>query len=281
MKLHYLSPPPRWQSYLSMVAVVSEITQARVVGLPAMLPNVFIRLAGQLTIELPDASAYEVTTAAIVGPTQRAFRVGLEPGTRLLTLGILPAGWPVLVGAAADALSDEVVAAEGVWGCGCTDRLMARLHAPADHADPRDALDAALTEIALINGTSQPASAALLDHWLEHNPELSLDRLCAQLGISARQLRRITLARYGLTPKTLAMKYRALRLAARLSLFPGPASLLTFEGYADQSHAIRDFKRFIGHTPHGFCLPDCHNLARATLRGRLQAGAERPLVILS
>ncbi|UZW57987.1 hypothetical protein NUH86_22160 (plasmid) [Sphingobium sp. JS3065] len=52
------------------------------------------------------------------------------------------------------------------------------------------------------------------------------------------------------------------------------------ESFADQSHLIRDFRRFVGWTPTAFAR-DRRNIAYATLEGRSRAGAVRPLSLLS
>lgn len=90
-------------------------------------------------------------------------------------------------------------------------------------------------------------------------------------------MRRIALEYYGAPPKILAMKYRALRLAAEMCQGGGLGE--TLQAYADQSHMIRDFRRFVGWTPAAFQRD--HNLAAATLSGRRRAGAARPLVLWS
>jgi AraC-like DNA-binding protein len=93
-------------------------------------------------------------------------------------------------------------------------------------------------------------------------------------------MRRLTLDCYGASPKTLAMKYRALRTATVLCQGNSADTDAAMRAYADQAHMIRDFRRFVGWTPAAF-LRDQHNIAAATLTGRRKAGATRPLVLWS
>ena len=76
------------------------------------------------------------------------------------------------------------------------------------------------------------------------------------------------------------MKYRALRTAALMCRRDGAAMAVASQAYADQSHMIRDFYRFVGWTPATF-LREHQNIAAATLLGRRMAGAVRPLVLWS
>ena len=60
----------------------------------------------------------------------------------------------------------------------------------------------------------------------------------------------------------------------------GAAMAVASQAYADQSHMIRDFYRFVGWAPATF-LREHQNIAAATLLGRRMAGAVRPLVLWS
>ncbi|HSF12825.1 MAG TPA: helix-turn-helix domain-containing protein [Erythrobacter sp.] len=96
--------------------------------------------------------------------------------------------------------------------------------------------------LALIAATGQWLSAAF-------NPEVSdLDGVA---GYSARQVQRLVERYFGLTPRALARKYRALRAAAMLS---APQLSLDDEAaiggaFFDQPHMIREIAHFVGRTP--------------------------------
>ena len=70
------------------------------------------------------------------------------------------------------------------------------------------------------------------------------------VGLSARQLERLSLRYFGLRPKRLLRRQRFLRtLAAMRETPPGQWSGLIDDQYVDQSHFIRDFQFFIGMSP--------------------------------
>jgi methylphosphotriester-DNA--protein-cysteine methyltransferase len=64
-----------------------------------------------------------------------------------------------------------------------------------------------------------------------------------------RQLERMAKRYYGLPPKTLARKYRALRAASALARGEDLDDAGLGDSFYDQSHLIREVKRFAGLTP--------------------------------
>lgn len=75
-------------------------------------------------------------------------------------------------------------------------------------------------------------------------------------GLSERQFRRRCLDETGLTPKTLDRVLRFRRALKLLRTAPhlGWASIAAECGYYDQSHLIRDFRKFAGATPAEWAL---------------------------
>ncbi|MFM7378427.1 MAG: helix-turn-helix domain-containing protein [Erythrobacter sp.] len=94
----------------------------------------------------------------------------------------------------------------------------------------------------LIAATGQWLAAAF-------NPDVSA--LAGTAGYSARQVQRLVERYFGLPPRALARKYRALRAATLLS---APQLSLEeeaeiSEAFFDHSHMIRDIAHFVGRTP--------------------------------
>jgi methylphosphotriester-DNA--protein-cysteine methyltransferase len=69
------------------------------------------------------------------------------------------------------------------------------------------------------------------------------------LGTSERQLERRFLARVGVTPKRFAILRRFERALARVANAPSLSAAALDAGYYDQSHFIRDCRRFAGVAP--------------------------------
>ncbi len=88
-----------------------------------------------------------------------------------------------------------------------------------------------------------------VDRWLGMNPVPPLDTLLADTGFSRRHVERKCKALYGMSPKTLARKVRALRAAAAIARTADLRDDFLEYGFYDQPHMIREVKHFTGLTP--------------------------------
>ncbi len=94
--------------------------------------------------------------------------------------------------------------------------------------------------------------------WLAQSLSPELKDLFARSGYSPRQVQRLTERYFGLPPRTLARKYRALRAAvllSRPSLTPDEIAAVQDHFY-DQPHMIREIRLFAGRTPARIADPD-------------------------
>ena len=279
MELNYYLPSPPLQPLLTVFGDVGTRGLPAIEKIPAMLPNLHIRLAGRSIYQFADGTAIESPPVALLGASAGAFTLWMSADFEMLFAGMLPLGWQAFVPFAADELTDSIVDASLIWPASAIDRLLAGCQAAPRAAARLAILEAFLLERRLEARPGSRGHLPTIDRWIEHSADLSIDALGGDLGVSNRQMRRLTLFHHGLSPKELAMKYRALRSASALSIHG--ASSLDQAGllYADQSHLIRDFRRFVGWTPRAFVTKE-RNLAAATLSGRWKAGARRPLALL-
>ncbi len=278
MRLDYQLPSTPLRPFVTVHAFVGEVDAPATEVLPAMLPNLHLRLAGHSRYGFGHAPARPAPRVALVGPTSEAYRIELEPGLEMLCLGLLPAGWSALLGAPAHDYADRLFDGAELWGATAVEQLCDMLAADRDQASRIRTLERFLSLRMRPRAAMQPLAA--IDHWLEFSPDLSLDALAASLDVGSRHLRRLTLEHYGASPKTLAMKYRALRAAADMASRGTTAMEQALALFADQAHLTRDFRRFVGWTPVAF-MRQRQNVAAYTLAGRRQAGASRPLSLLS
>ncbi|MEM6267311.1 MAG: helix-turn-helix domain-containing protein, partial [Pseudomonadota bacterium] len=87
--------------------------------------------------------------------------------------------------------------------------------------------------------------------WLGSSFNPQVTDLMDKASYSERQVQRLIERYFGLAPKDLARKYRALRAGALLSfpsLTPEYEAALG-DAFFDQSHMIREINRFVGRTP--------------------------------
>ncbi|HET9956707.1 MAG TPA: helix-turn-helix domain-containing protein [Polyangiaceae bacterium] len=85
-------------------------------------------------------------------------------------------------------------------------------------------------------------------------PDISIPELAEGCGLGRRQLERRVTNYFGQSPVELRCLARFYRVVRRLVLEPSRDTLQSGleAGYFDQSHLIRDFKRFTGMTPQAF-----------------------------
>jgi AraC-like DNA-binding protein len=88
--------------------------------------------------------------------------------------------------------------------------------------------------------------------WLADKPDLRVETLSRELGVSERQLHRRFTAAVGYGPKTFQSVLRFQRLLHLASQAQGSqnlAHLAAAAGYSDQPHMNREVRRFSGTTP--------------------------------
>ncbi|HTW63161.1 MAG TPA: helix-turn-helix domain-containing protein [Bryobacteraceae bacterium] len=119
-----------------------------------------------------------------------------------------------------------------------------------DAASIRDALRILLGNLAAPESNPDPVQKAI-GALTAANGNADLDTLANQANLSPRQFRRRCLEESGLTPKHLArvLRFRHASAIARSSQRLDWVSIALDAGYCDQSHFIRDFREFTGHTP--------------------------------
>ncbi|WP_086618738.1 helix-turn-helix domain-containing protein [Erythrobacter tepidarius] len=218
---------------------------------------------------------------AVTGPTSRAARFRLRSG-RIWGIGLMPSGWAALFPAKAGDYADRIVD-------GMADPAFARL-VPLALALARSDGDYA-AELALIGqhmdalfAAAQPVdpaiealTAALID------PDLiSVVDLAERLGMNVRSLERLSHRAFGFPPKLLLRRQRFLRSLARFMLDPSLKWIGTLDAhYHDQSHFVRDFRRFMGMSPSAYADLDKPLLvaaarARMAVAGQAVQGLHRP-----
>jgi len=217
----------------------------------------------------------------VTGPTSRAARFRLGSG-RSWGIGLLPAGWASLFSVQAGDYADRFVD-------GLSDPAFAAL-APLSHALATSGGDHA-SELALIEAHMatlfaraqpvDPAIAALTAALLD--PELvSVAELVERLGMNIRSLERLSRRAFGFPPKLLIRRQRFLRSLARFMLDPSLKWLGALDyHYHDQSHFVRDFRRFMGMVPSAYARLDKPFMiaaarARMAIAGEAMQGLHRP-----
>lgn len=235
-----------------------------------------IILSGQGCYRFADAEipAFPVT---VIGPTTKPFESLSEGPISVFGWGMLPAGWATLMGAEAENWIDKAFDARRVFGDSIME-LRDELIALADPTGQFRLGNKAAAEICRKVAGAPFEFTAIVDRWLVDDSDPDVDALIAESGLSPRQLERMTKRYYGMPPKKLARKYRALRAANRIARGDSLDDTELGLAFYDQSHLTREIKQFTGLTP-GQLRAGKSELTKATMIGRGALGGKvSPLI---
>ncbi|MEL7187937.1 MAG: helix-turn-helix domain-containing protein [Pseudomonadota bacterium] len=192
---------------------------------------------------------------ALLTPLANAAPFFVDGPMHVIGAALTPLGWAALTGLHAGKYGNRMVDAVKILGedIGVLGETLI-----SDYlAGAMSGRDAALAVGEYIGRTAKPVNPRhkelirVVNNWLgsSFNPDVA--DLMARAAYSERQVQRLVERYFGLPPKDIARKYRALRAAALLSfptLTPDYEAALG-DAFFDQSHMIREINRFVGRTP--------------------------------
>ncbi len=251
ISLEYRVPPEDLRPYVTLfyhfradVPALDEIERADHAQLRFRLDG------GDAVYRVGGDADQSVGPCHVIGPTGGAIRVRAAGPIELIGMGLQPAGWAALLRVDASVMLDRVFDAAQLFGEPWCASSFARLRA-ADGTDAKVAEAIAIIRAMLDRHDIVALDfARAIDGWLAGSASAAVDDLVAASGLSRRQVERRTKALYGVPPKTLARKYRALRAAVTLASGSAIGEALVAGGFYDQSHLNREIKQFAGLTPH-------------------------------
>lgn len=212
----------------------------------------------------------------IVGPTMGVTHVCVDGPAEVFGAGLLPAGWGAMIEIDASSVTNRVIDAVELFGPVVRD-VREQLRATIS-LDERVAIVSRLIRQLISGGHDQPRwFTRTVDRWLESSLNPQVDDLVTAARLSRRHVERLCKRLYGCPPKLLSRKYRALRAAVVLAKGEASTAELLSQGFYDQSHCIREIKRFTGVTPTRI-TGDLNELARLTMKRTEFAGQVAPLV---
>lgn len=223
-----------------------------------------------------DGHQSQVCRANIIGPTSGRVRMIINCPGQLFGFGLLPAGWGALMGDDAEKLTDRAIDAADLFG-DWIEEVAAALENAADVAEQLVIGNNFAREVLKRNEAPPMWFIRTVDQWLTATASPQVPDLVDATGMSIRSVERMTKHYYGLSPRMLARKYRAVRAASALARGEGLDAAALGDAFYDQSHLIREIKRFAGATPGQLGKPSRYT--EATTKGRKElAGKVSPLV---
>lgn len=270
--VHYFAPDADLAELVSTIYIARFAVTAFDEQERADRPQIRLQLndvAG--AYHLPDGTIKSSLGATIIGPTSAPVRA-VSPGpVYLIGMGLMPGGWATLMGPDAARYVDRAIDARELFGDWILQ--MAVTIANADTDAERVALMQHIAREIMRHGEPAPLwFTRAVDHWLMASPSPQIADLVTATHMSMRSVERMTKRFYGLPPKLLARKYRALRAASALSRGENLDDGALADAFYDQSHLIREVKQFAGATPGKLAKPS--DYARATTKGRHQLAGQ-------
>lgn len=253
--IEYIAPPPAIAPYVTTLyhfrcdePVIRDI-QPAAIGHLCLFPH------GVGEMLFAQGHREPNHPVGLLTPLSRAAPIVVDGPLHVFGAALTPVGWAALTGLHAgqhrdrllpagsvlgfeiDALGERLLDAYrtgGMTGPECAQAIGAFIERRVRPINPR--------HLELIAGTARWLSASF-------NPDVG--DLTGVAGYSARQVQRLVERYFGLTPRAIARKYRALRAAALLSApqlsIEDEAEIA--EAFFDQPHMIREIAHFVGRTP--------------------------------
>lgn len=235
------------------------------------------QLDGQGEYHFAGGSIFPTYPVTIIGPTTAPVTATAQTSLSIFGWGMNPAGWAALMGSEAANHIDRAFDARlifGDWIMQVRDELIAA----RDFAEQIELGCIAAETIFRFKKSAPFEFTAKVDNWLASATDPDVEILAASTGLSQRQLERMTNRYYGMPPKKLARKYRALRAAQLLAHGDSLDDAGLGMAFYDQSHLIREVKQFTGLTPSQL-REGQSELTRATMDGRRSLGGKvSPLI---
>lgn len=177
---------------------------------------------------------------------------GLTPADEASIIGVhfKPGGAFPFLGLPAGELADTHVDLETLWGP-LAARLRERLCEARTSSERFQLLQQALLS-RLRDGVKQHyAVATALEVFGNNRTQPAVRETAKYLGLSQRRFIQVFKAEVGMTPKLFSriQRFQQTRSVVQQSPSPNWATVALDLGYFDQSHLIREFLEFSGHTP--------------------------------
>jgi AraC-like DNA-binding protein len=242
----------------------------------ADLAQLRFQLQGCGRYRFADGHVQDGPEVQVVGPTMGVTHISVEGPAEVFGAGLLPAGWGAMIAIDASSVTNRVIDGAELFGPQVRE-VAERLRATAS-LEERVAITGSFIRDLIAGGHEQPRwFTRTVDDWLESSLNPQVDDLVAAARLSRRHVERLCKRLYGCPPKLLARKYRALRAAVVLAKGEASTAELLTQGFYDQSHCIREIKRFTGVTPTRI-QGDLNELTRLTMKRTEFAGQVAPLV---
>ncbi|UIP07451.1 helix-turn-helix domain-containing protein [Erythrobacter sp. SDW2] len=282
--------PPReslrpWVSHIYGIRMVAPEMAIISCGIFSDSPMLRVLLDGDWHADDADGSHLFHRQALFFGPQSRRMPVSVRGSFATVGLALKPGACHALGGPSAESIMDRILPYPALgWDEAA---LMDRFDPAADVAQWMDALEDCMEALVAQAGGKPPNRTTERFYRLAfEDPSLTVTACADRLAVDKRKLERVSKRDFGLSPKQVLRRARALDMAAHLR---GVADLAEAQElalrYFDQSHLIRDFSAMFAMTPMQFVRTpqplmtitlEARQARRLEALDRLEEGKRRP-----
>ncbi len=221
---------------------------------PAAVGHVMVFLAGSGEMHFATGRSERSHRVSLMTPCSAAAPITVAGPFHCIGAALSPLGWAALTGLHAGQWADRMLSAAQALGTEAEvlgEELVAAYRNGVSGADLCGRLGQFLAaRLKPVNSRHIVLMKAVAD-WLSAGFDPPLSALFARSAYSPRQTQRLVERYFGLPPRELRRKYRALRIVALLAepdvTDQQVAELI--DHFYDQSHMIREIRHFVGRTP--------------------------------
>lgn len=205
----------------------------------------------RMDLQLGSNSYHPLPVAALYGTTTRAM-LATPHGGVTIGISLTPLGWARLFTRPANEVRKSVIPLSEAMDPARVDQLVGMLRASNRSTEVKPLLDQFLNSAMLPVHRDEPSIRQMIS-LIDDPGTVDLTQSADRIGISAKQLSRLSNRHFGYPPKRLLMRARFMR--SFMPMFCGQRRCdfsMIDEGYVDVPHFLRDARHFLGMTPARF-----------------------------
>lgn len=253
--LSYSRPPSPdlapWIARLYVSEVSAPEDHVLSCGLFGDMPNIRMQLKGDWSGDFPEGRwNVQDSSTLYFGPQSKRLPVSVRGSFASAGVTFVPGACNALCEVNVANWVDRAVPLETLGGNG--NSWLSRIDPDGTPEDWCQAMESAVRQMVECSGGREPDPVTRRFEWVAYSdPSISVSAFAQDSGIEMRRLERIIRRDFGLTPKQVLRRARALDIASHLRGVSDQAEDLAVR-YYDQSHLIREFTHFFGMSPRQF-----------------------------
>lgn len=241
-----------WIGRLYLTDVTAPADHRLECGLFNDCAMVRLQLSGAWTALSADGLQHNSRSALFFGPQDRRMPVSVTGSFFSIGCALRPGTGHAVVGANAGDFLNRIVPCDSIGMPG--EAALAMLESVTDPETRLQLLEDMIRQVLDRPGVTEPDPLSARFELLAFtDPSASISEFAAECGVTQRQLERIVRRDFGMAPKQVLRRARALDMASHLR---GVADQAEAEElvlrYYDQSHLIREFTQLFGMSPTQF-----------------------------